>query len=307
MDTTANPIRAERFLRELKSTLEPARGTYIYDARIRDALEKTSPHDSSGYVAWLQKLFGFLAEQISVSGRKTLDVGCGAGELTVLMKCLGFDATGFDVDAEYIRLARILAAENGFREEMFVCGSGSRLPFPDRSFDIVTMISVVEHLDDASLKRLIPELARVCRGALYVQAPNSASIRDDHTGLLFVPWMPPWLARIYVAGRGPKYRYHISESGSWDVHYRGFDEVIAHFEPYFNCDLSPGPSSYPPTPEDYSPTKIGKRFRISDREVFVGMQLPWRQFRISRGHPREAYYPYLNLILTPKQRTCGEN
>src|SRR5207302_944530 len=154
-----------------------------------------------------------LAEDDKVSGRKTLDVGCGTGALTVLMKLVGFDAIGIDVHQQHVQLAKVLADENSLSKDMFVCDQDSKLPFPDRSFDIVTMISVLEHLDDATLAALVPELARVCKGLLFVQAPSSASLRDDHTGLLFVPWMPQWLARLYVASYGRKYRYSISATG----------------------------------------------------------------------------------------------
>jgi 2-polyprenyl-3-methyl-5-hydroxy-6-metoxy-1,4-benzoquinol methylase len=295
-----NPIRAEKFLSGLSATLAPAKGTYIFDAAIRDSLEKTNPRDTSGYVAWIHHLYEYLSQHENVSGLRTLDVGCGTGALTVLMKLSGFDATGIDVHAEHIGLARILAEENGLSPEMFICERAEKLPFEDQSFDVVTMISVLEHLDDVSLKNLVPELARICRGVLVVQAPNSAALRDDHTGLLFVPSMPRWLARAYVAGWGDKYQYRISASGAWDVHYRNFDQVIRSFCSHFDFSLSPVACCYPQTSSEYSPTWIGKHLRLGERRFLLGLPLPWRKFRISRGYPKEAYYPYLNLIFKPR-------
>jgi 2-polyprenyl-3-methyl-5-hydroxy-6-metoxy-1,4-benzoquinol methylase len=301
-----NPLRAEKFLRALQAMLEPARGTYICEAVIRDSHEKTNLADSSGYVGWLRRLMTYLSKQPGVSGARTLDVGCGTGELTVLMRLLGFDAVGIDVHERHIGLARMLAEENGLSPEMFICHEGNRLPFADKSFDMITMISVLEHLDDVTLSKLVPELARICAGILFVQAPNSASFRDDHTGLLFVPAMPNRLARSYVAVRGRRYRYNISASGSWDVNYRSFDQAVRSFQPHFDYNLSPDGCCYPQTPSEYSPTWIGKRFHAFDREMFFGLPLPWRQFRISRGYPKQAYYPYLNLTFRPKS-SCGEN
>jgi len=184
--------------------------------------------------------------------------------------------------------------------EMFIRHDGNRLPFPDRAFDIVTMISVLEHVDDPTLSQLVPELARVCAGVLFVQAPSSASFRDDHTGLLFLPSLPNRLARAYVAVLGKRYQYKISASGSWDVNYRSFEQAIRFFEPYFDYEFSPNPCCYPEVPEEFSPTWIGKRFHLFAREIFLGLPLPWRQFRISRGYPKEAYYPYLNLTFRLK-------
>jgi 2-polyprenyl-3-methyl-5-hydroxy-6-metoxy-1,4-benzoquinol methylase len=296
----SNPIRAAQFLEALRTKLRPARGTFIHDACIRDALEKTNAQDSSGYVRWLRRLFDLLIEQENCSGRRTLDFGCGTGELTVLMKLVGFDSIGIDDHLENIKLARSLAGENGLAEDMFVWNQTGRLPFADGSFDIVTMISVLEHLDDPTLAALIPELARVCKGGLFLQAPSGASFRDDHTGLRFVPLMPHWFAKAYIAARGSKYRYSISSSGTWDVHYRNLDEVISMFGAYFHWRFAPALCSYP-EPSGYdSITSMGKHFQIANREIFLGIPLPWRRLRINRGYPKQAYYPYLNLIFTPK-------
>lgn len=304
--TAINPIKADEFLKCLKAALEPAQGSYIFEAMIRDSHEKTNPEDSSGYVGWLRRLLAYLSEQPGVSGLRILDLGCGTGELTVLMRLLGFDALGIDVHGQHIELAKVLAKENGFSPDMFVHHRGEQLPFPDRSFDIVTMISVLEHLNDKALAHLIPELARICQGVLFVQAPSSASLRDDHTGLLFVPAMPNWLARTYVAGWGSRYRYHISTSGAWDVNYRSFDRTIRWFDSHFEYRLLPMGCCYPQTPASYSPTWIGKPFHALEREIFVGLPLPWRQKKIKRGYPKEAYYPYLNLTFRPRTNR-GEN
>lgn len=296
----SNPIRAAQFLEELRTKLRPVQGTFIHDACIRASLEKTNPHDSSGYVRWLQRLFDFLIEHKNVSGRRTLDFGCGTGELTVLMKLLGFESIGLDVHLEDIQLAQSLAGENGLPADMFVWNENRRLPFPDESFDIVTMISVLEHLDDQTLAALVPELARVCKGVLFLQAPSSARLRDDHTGLRFVPSMPHWFAKAYIAARGRKYRYPISSSGTWDVHYRNLDEILSLFGKYFHWSFAPPGCSYPEPSNDDSITRLGKHFQLANRNVFFAVPLPWRRLRINRGYPKEAYYPYLNLILKPR-------
>lgn len=296
--TRTNPIKAAQFLDELRTKLQGAQGTFIYDACLRASLEKTNPDDSSGYVRWLQALFYFLRQENGGGGR-TLDLGCGTGELTVLMKLLGFDATGIDLQPDDIRLARLLAEENGLSADTFVHHEGGRLPFADSSFDIVMMISVLEHLADQTLRSLLPELARICRGVLFVQAPSSASLRDDHTGLRFVPAMPHWLARTYIAARGSKYRYSISSSGTWDVHYRGLDEILRIFRPWFTGSFAPANCSYPQPSADDSITRIGKRVHLANRDLFVGIPLPWRRLRLNRGCPPETYYPYINLIFKP--------
>jgi SAM-dependent methyltransferase len=302
-----NPIRATQFLAALRTKLRSAEGTFIHDACLRAALEKTNPHDSSGYVRWLRRLFDYLRAQENVSGTRTLDLGCGTGELTVLMKLLGCDAVGVDAEAANVTLARLLARENELPEVMFICNERGRLPFADASFDIVTMISVLEHMDDGALSILLPELARVCKGAVFLQAPSSASLRDDHTGLRFVPSMPHWLAKRYVAARGSKYCYKISSTGEWDVFYRNVDEIFSSFNSHFDCRFAPPHCWFPEFSTHDSITSIGKHLRVANRDFFVGVPLPWRQFRVRRGYPKEAYLPYVNLILTPKRGRAGKS
>jgi SAM-dependent methyltransferase len=296
-----NPIRADRFLEAVRTTLAPAKGTYIYDACISNYLEKLSPEDSSGYVRWLSRLLPYLSERFELSGRRTLDLGCGTGELTVLMKLLGFDAIGMDVHEHDVLLARLLAEENNLSREMFVWNGDEKLPFETNAFDIVTMISALEHMDDDALAALVPELARVCIGVVFVQAPSRVSLSDDHTGLKFVPWMPHWLAKRYVAARGDKYKYSISASGSWDVHFRNLAQTISQFSSHFDCVFAPTVCSFPEPSDSDLITRIGRNFRISSKRVFIGVPLPWRRIRMNRGYPKEAYYPYLNLIFTPKR------
>jgi 2-polyprenyl-3-methyl-5-hydroxy-6-metoxy-1,4-benzoquinol methylase len=296
-----NPIKAERFLDAVRVNLAPAKGTYIYDACIRNYLEKFSPEDSSGYVRWLTRLLPYLVDRFKLGGNKTLDLGCGTGELTVLMRLLGFDATGVDIHQQDVRMAKLLAAENGLSPEMFVLSDNGKLPFESKAFDIVTMISVIEHVDDDALAGMIPELARVCRGVVFIQAPNKVSVSDDHTGLKFVPWMPHWLAKGYVAARGDRYKYSISASGSWDVYFRNLKQIISRFGHYFDYDFVPASCSFPEPSDTDLVTKIGKNFRISRKKIFVGVPLPWRRIRMNRGYPKQAYYPYFNLTFTPKR------
>lgn len=301
-----NPIKAEQFLHKLKAKLQPAQGTFIYEASLHASMEKTNPGDESGYVQWLRSLIEFLRAQPGVRGVRALDLGCGTGELTVLMRLIGLEAFGLDVHRADIQLAQLLAEENGFPKDMFIWSAGEgKLPFADASFDIVTMISVLEHLDEPTLRRLVPELARVCSGVVFAQAPSSASLRDDHTGLLFVPSLPHWLAKTYIAARGNRYRYAISASGDWDVHYRSSDEVFAAFGRYFDCNYAPADCSYPPVSSSDSVTSIGRHFQIANRNLYLGLPIPWRRRRINRGCPKEAYYPYLNLVCTPKVRANG--
>ena len=114
---------------------------------------------------------------------------------------------GLDLHEGHINLARILAAENGVPSTAFIWsteapGIGGELPFEDSSFDIVMLLSVLEHMSDAALSAALPEIHRIFRGVVYVLVPNRLKTVDDHTDLKGVCWMPRWLAAAYVKMRG---------------------------------------------------------------------------------------------------------
>lgn len=297
---TIQPLRAEKFLKAALEYMEPFRGTYIYNAIVRDLKEKTD-QINAGYGQWLQQMLEFVTQKYNLKGNRILDFGCGFGELTVRMRCLGYEAYGLDILEKHLELATILAEENGLSKEMFILNNSNKLPLTNASFDIVTMLSVLEHLDDLTLNWLLPELKRICRGIVYVLVPNRLKPTDDHTGLRFIPWMPRWLAANYVKIRGRKHGYFISGRG-WDVYYRSFFRIVSLFRRYgFVLDCPPDEVIYPPLSRAAPITRIGKRFTIGTRSLFVGIPLPWR-IMMWLGWPKQAFYPYLNLIFIPRER-----
>lgn len=189
MTSNIKPLMAEKFLEAALEYMELFKGTYIYDAIVSDFMQKTGKVDA-GYGLWLKQMLNFVTQKYNLrKGSKILDFGCGTGELTVQMRCLGYEAYGLDIHQKHLRLAKILALENGLSEEMFILNdpNSNKLPFMDNTFDLVTLFSVLEHLGDCTLRWLLPELKRVCRGVLYILVPNRLKPTDDHTGLKFVP------------------------------------------------------------------------------------------------------------------------
>lgn len=301
MQNTPSSLNADHFLKAAMKDLEPLMGTHIYDAITRDYTQKTGGANSQ-YGVWMKSLLTHLTQQYHLPKVPSiLDFGCGTGELTVLMNHLGFNATGIDVHAKHLWLARILARENDIQDDTFVLSKTNTLPFEDDSFDIITMLVVLEHLSDKMLKAILPELMRVCRGVLYVLVPNKLQITDDHTGLRFLPWMPRWLATLYLKTRGRRHQYFISEDGSWDVHYRGFGRIRDLFEKHgLSLDLPPDELVFPPLDTSPPICRVGKAITLKGKSVFVGMPLPCKTM-IRLGYPKQAFYPYLNLVFVPKK------
>jgi ubiquinone/menaquinone biosynthesis C-methylase UbiE len=92
-----------------------------------------------------------------VTGRRILDVGCGAGPLLAGLRDRGAIVTGIDQSAGMVELAR---RRLGADADLRVAELGSPLPFPDDAFDDVTASLVLHYLQDwgpalAELRRVL--------------------------------------------------------------------------------------------------------------------------------------------------------
>jgi ubiquinone/menaquinone biosynthesis C-methylase UbiE len=90
-----------------------------------------------------------------------LDAGCGEGEM--LRRGV------LPANVRPVCLDLRPASLSGIDQPKRVCASVLSLPFADRSFDTVTCLEVLEHLDDPSAA--VRELARVARRAVVVSVP----------------------------------------------------------------------------------------------------------------------------------------
>ena len=104
--------------------------------------------------------------------RRILDVGCGTGTMLTYLGTLG-KAEGVDIDAEAVGYCRERGLEN------VRIGEAAELPFEDGSFDLVTALDVVEHLDDDAAA--FREMRRVLRpgGLLLVTVPAHRFLWGD--------------------------------------------------------------------------------------------------------------------------------
>ncbi len=92
---------------------------------------------------------------------RVLDVGCSIGTFAIEFARRGFTATGIDLDADALVIARELAAEEGVRAE-FLQEDVSAWTGAHGSVDIVVAFDLFEHLHDDELGALL----RAIRGAL---------------------------------------------------------------------------------------------------------------------------------------------
>src|SRR5436190_14856243 len=88
-----------------------------------------------------------------------LDVGCGTGANLEMLSEFG-EAEGVDISGEALTFCRERGLENVKQ------GEAEALPFEDSSFDLVTGLDVVEHLDDDH--EGLKEMRRVLRPGGHV-------------------------------------------------------------------------------------------------------------------------------------------
>lgn len=104
---------------------------------------------------------------------RALDVGCGGGGNTGVLRDLGWRVNGL----EYSPAAAGLAASRGLG---VVRGDARRLPFADASMDLVMSTDMWEHIDDD--EAVARETVRVLRpgGRALVAVPCSMSLWSGH-------------------------------------------------------------------------------------------------------------------------------
>ena len=140
-------------------------------------------------------------------GKRILDVACGTGDLAFTL----FAATGAQViGTDFCRPMLELARQKGQRHEnavAFVEGDALRLPFPDHSFDAVTIAFGLRNL--ASFEGGLRELLRVAKpgGRVLVLEFSKPTVPGFRAAFQFYfRRVLPWVGGV-VSGSRSAYEY----------------------------------------------------------------------------------------------------
>jgi SAM-dependent methyltransferase len=156
--------------------------------------------DAQLYDAWFESPWGryaWAAESgllrprlADVDGRLVLDVGCGTGRSSALLRDLGARVVGIDPDPGMLDLV-------GDRADAVLRAYGEGLPFGDSAFDVTVAVTVLEFVRDPA--RVLAEMSRVTRspgtivvGALNPRSPWGLWHRDELKG-------PPWTSARFLS------------------------------------------------------------------------------------------------------------
>jgi SAM-dependent methyltransferase len=139
------------------------------------------------YIGRRRIIAGFvehICRQVTDRRPRILDVGCGTGANLLLLSQYG-EAEGVDVSEDALAFCRARGLDK------VRLGAGEELPYEDGTFDLVTALDVVEHMDDDLAG--LTEMRRVLRPGGRV--------------LLFVPtFMFLWGLQDEVSNHRRRYR-----------------------------------------------------------------------------------------------------
>jgi ubiquinone/menaquinone biosynthesis C-methylase UbiE len=165
---------------------------------------------------------------------RILDVGCGTGEISLLLAEMGHEVTGIDLSEKMMEKGRIKANNRGL-DIVFENGDAENPPFADDSFDVVVnrhLLWTLPHPQEAvrNWKRVLKEGGLVIiidgvwnDGSLNIRARRFLS----NVGVLLAERKNPWKgyysddlkAVLPNAGGTPLARSHgyLSDAGCRDI------------------------------------------------------------------------------------------
>ncbi len=157
---------------------------------------------------------------------RVLDVGCGAGFLANELARMGLKVTGIDASERSLEVARKHDCTSSVE---YRCGSALALPFPDRSFEVVSAMDFLEHIEDP--EQVLGESARVLvPGGLFFFHTFNRNIVSYLVVIKGVEWFvrntPPGMHRLRCFIKPAELGYMCSRVGLDIEHLRGLVPVL---------------------------------------------------------------------------------
>jgi SAM-dependent methyltransferase len=146
----------------------------------------------TGMPPWLNALcdyaqritFGRLVRDVPLKDGLVLDVGTGVGRWVPFLLDRGAGRV-IGIDIERQRLLRTSRWFSGTAS--FGLASAARLPFPDATFDFVSSVAVLLHLDYESKERAIAEIARVTKPGGHVGILEQVDMKTERSYVFPLP------------------------------------------------------------------------------------------------------------------------
>ncbi len=174
----------------------------------------------------LKKATRFIPNKNLGDGDYVLDIGSGCGFMLPTLSKKG-KVVALDYTFRYLEKSKSLADLNKINA-YYVNGSIYSLPFKDKQFSLINVLSVLEHIKDTD--RGVAEIRRVIEGngLLIVGVPVERLLVNSLFGLLALK-DKLFGGKNYNAKKYRKNKYQ-------DVHYSDFKEIEASLSKYFTIE-----------------------------------------------------------------------
>ncbi|MFP3901402.1 MAG: class I SAM-dependent methyltransferase [Acidimicrobiia bacterium] len=172
------------------------------DATVESNAGRDATGDARSYDAWFDSPWGRYAwaEESRLlhaalegsGGRRGLDVGCGTGRSSALLREHASYVVGIDPDPGMLGLGRA-------HVDAAILATGERLPFSDHAFETTVAVTVLEFVRTpaevvADMVRVTRSPGRIVIGALNPRSPWGLWHRRElHTG--------PWRTARFLTGQ----------------------------------------------------------------------------------------------------------
>ncbi|MCD8533606.1 MAG: ubiquinone/menaquinone biosynthesis methyltransferase [Verrucomicrobia bacterium] len=138
------------------------------------------------------------------SGESALDICCGTGDVTEILSQNGLNTVGLDFNAHMLDRARLRAGSlsQSVPQPTYLLGNALQLPFPDESFDCITMSYGLRNLADFSLG--LAEMVRVARPAARMAILDFGKPRDPLLRKYYfdyLTWSVPMIGQLFAGDR----------------------------------------------------------------------------------------------------------
>ncbi len=143
---------------------------YVFNFKDAQETDRWYENPANRFVADLQdQVLVRLLEP--VRGQRVLDIGCGTGRHLLMFLEMGMDITGLDASTHALGIAKKRLEH---RAELHQ-GVAEDLPFEDNSFDIATLITTLEFVDD--VQKTLEEACRVAKDRIILGVLNRYAIK----------------------------------------------------------------------------------------------------------------------------------
>lgn len=143
--------------------------THYYDPRYNPLMEDLNREflylPMQDRILAFRHLLQFIKNHLGPGGT-LLDVGCAGGQFVHMAREQGFAATGLDPSPGALAYA---SEHYGLK---LILGEAEHMPVPDHTYDVVTLLHVLEHFRNPL--DVLREIRRILKpgGTLFVETPN---------------------------------------------------------------------------------------------------------------------------------------